>query len=151
MSTTPSSTEIRRWSPWDLEPWAGIAPWSTPLQHMLQEMWPHTLSGNDFAPGGALQETDDAFILEVDLPGVDKRDITIDISGRRVSVRGTKTVKERTGVLRHSTRAAGTFAYEAVLPVAVDEQAVTAGLADGVLTVTMPKAKEGKSTHVEIR
>lgn len=150
-NTASSSTEIRRRSPFDVEPWAGLAPWSTQVQRLIQEMWPHTLEGSEFAPGGELQETDEAFILELDLPGVDKKDVTIDISGRRVSVRGTKTVKERTGVLRHSTRAAGSFAYEAVLPVTVDEKAVAATLADGVLTVTMPKANEAKSTHIEIR
>ena len=151
-STTPStSTEVRRRPPWETDPWLTLAPWSSQLQGLMQELWPSSLPASDFSPGGELHETDDAFILELDLPGVDKKEINIDISGRRVSVRGTKSVKERTGVLRHSTRVAGSFAFEAVLATAVKEEAVTAALTDGVLTVTLPKATESKVRHVEIR
>ena len=151
-TTTPSpSTEIRRRSPWDVDPWLSLAPWSGQLQALMQELWPSTLPASDFSPGGELHETDEAFILELDLPGVEKEDISIDISGRRVSVRGTKKVKERTGVLRHSTRVTGSFAFEAVLAAAVKEEDVTAALTDGVLTVTLPKATESKARHVEIR
>ena len=148
-TNTPSaSTEMRRRSPWDRAPWSEFAPWSAPMRNLLDELWPTSLS--DFSPGGDLHETDEAFVLELDLPGVDKKDITIDISGRRVSVRGVKTVKEREGIVRHTTRTTGSFAYEAVLPVAVDDKAVTAALSDGVLTVTMPKAPAAKATHLEI-
>ena len=110
-----------------------------------------TNTGSKAAPGGELRETDDAFTLELDVPGVDKNDITIDFSGRRLSVRGTKTTeREGQGTLRNTTRTSGSFSYEAVLPVAVDEKAVTASLTDGVLMVRMPKATEAKTTHVEI-
>jgi HSP20 family protein len=121
------------------------------MQDLMEQMWSPGLGVGDFAPGGELRETDDAFTLELDLPGVDKKDITIDFSGRRLSVRGTKsTEKEGQGTLRHTTRTSGSFTYEAILPVPVDEASVTASLADGVLLVTMPKATEAKSTHVEI-
>ena len=66
-------------------------------------------------------------------------------------VHGSRTVKEREGVLRRSTRMTGTFSYEAVLPVSIDEQAVTAALKDGVLTTTMPKSTTTKATHIEVK
>ena len=59
-------------------------------------------------------------------------------------------VKEREGVLRRSTRASVSFAYEAVLPVSVDASRTTASLIDGVLVVSMPKVAESKATRVEI-
>jgi HSP20 family protein len=149
-NTPGTSTELRRRPPWDLPPWADLAPWGAQVRSLMDELWPSALAMGDFSPGGELQETDEAFVLELDLPGVDKKDIAIDISGRRVSVRGTKSVKERQGVLRHSTRTTGSFAYEAMLPVPVDDSSVKATLADGVLTVTMPKAPASKATHVEI-
>ncbi|GAA2481603.1 Hsp20/alpha crystallin family protein [Terrabacter carboxydivorans] len=131
--------------------WGELGPWAGRMQDLMEQMWSPAMGASDFAPGGELRETDDAFTLELDVPGVDKKDIEIDFSGRRLSVRGTKTTeKEGQGTLRHTTRTSGSFTYEAVLPVAVDEKAVTASLADGVLMVTMPKATEAKTTHVEI-
>jgi HSP20 family protein len=121
------------------------------MNELMQQMWPSTLAPGEFIPGVELHETDEAFELEVDLPGVDRKDITIDITGRRVRVHGTKTVKERDGILRHSTRSVGAFTYEGVLPAEVDESAVKASLTDGVLSVTMPKANEAKTTHIEIK
>ena len=54
-------------------------------------------------------------------------------------------------MLRHTTRVTGSFSYEAVLPAPVDEKKVTAVLADGVLTITMPKATEAKTTHITVK
>jgi HSP20 family protein len=150
-NTPGKATERRERSYWgELAPWADLAPWTTRMQDLIDQMWSPAMAA-DFAPGGELRETDEAFTLELDLPGVDKKDITIDFSGRRLSVRGTKTTeKEDSGTLRHTTRTSGSFTYEAILPVPIDEQSVTASLADGVLLVTMPKATEAKPTHVEI-
>ncbi len=132
-------------------PWGELGPWAGRMQDLVEQLWSPTMGGSDFAPGGELRESDDAFTLELDLPGVDKKDITIEFSGRRLSVRGTKTTeKEGQGTLRHTTRASGTFVYEAILPVPVEDQGVTASLTDGVLLVTMPKATEAKTTHIEI-
>jgi HSP20 family protein len=150
-TTTTPSTELRRRPPGrEIDPWEGFAPWGPRFQDIIEQMWPTTEGTTDFLPGGQVFETDDAFTLELDLPGVDKKDIDIDISGRRVSVTGTKVVKEREGILRRSTRASGSFAYEAVLPVAVDASRTTASLTDGVLVVAMPKVAESKATRVEI-
>lgn len=146
-STHSTPTERRR-PPWDLAIWGDLSPWSAPMRSLLGDLWSAQMS--DFSPGGDLHETDEAFVLELDLPGVDKKDVTIDVSGRRVSVRGVKTVKERQGVVRHTTRTTGSFSYEAILPVAVDDTTATAALVDGVLTITMPKAPAAKATHVTI-
>ncbi|WP_374970816.1 Hsp20/alpha crystallin family protein [Terrabacter sp. BE26] len=135
----------------ELPPWSELAPWAGRMQDFFEQLWAPVMDDSDFAPGGELRETDDAFTLELDVPGVEKKDITIELSGRRLSVRGTKTTeKEDRGTLHHTTRTSGSFAYEAILPVAVDDKAVTASLSDGVLLVTMPKAGRAKTTHIEI-
>lgn len=147
MSTnTPSrSTELRRRTPWEE---FSLAPWSHRMRELMEDVFQGLPAGVDFAPGGELQETDDAFMVELDLPGVDKKDVNIEMSDRRLTVRG---VKEKEGVLRHSTRVTGTFSYEAILPCPIDEAKVSAVLTDGVLTITMPKASEAKSTHITVK
>jgi HSP20 family protein len=66
-------------------------------------------------------------------------------------VRGSRTVKEHKGVMRHSTRMTGSFRHEAVLPAPIDEQAVTAALKDGALSITMPESTAAKATHIEVK
>jgi len=147
MSTSANKPgDITRRSLWD-----DIVPWNSRMQDLMQDLWSRSPFPSDFAPGGELHETDEAFTVELDLPGVDKGDITIDISGRRLMVHGSRTAKEHKGVMRHSTRITGSFRYEAVLPVPVDEELVTAALKDGVLTITMPKSTTGKATHIEVK
>jgi HSP20 family protein len=131
--------------------WEDLVPWNSRMQDLMQELWSRSPFPSDFAPGGELHETDEAFTVELDLPGVDKGDITIDISGRRLMVHGSRTAKEHKGVMRHSTRITGSFRYEAVLPVPVDERAVSAALKDGVLTITLPKSTTAKATHIEVK
>jgi HSP20 family molecular chaperone IbpA len=45
----------------------------------------------------------------------------------------------------------GSFRYEAVLPVSIAEQAVTAALKDGVLTITIPKSTTTKAARIEVK
>ena len=137
-------TELQHWLPF-----SEAFPWNPRLGQLFENMWPG--AGHEgYAPGAELEETDDGFVLELDVPGVEKKDITVDVIGRRVAVRGTRVEKERTGVMRHSTRVTGSFAYEATLPAEVDEKATTAELTDGVLTVRLPKAGGAKTNRVPI-
>ena len=137
-------TELQHW-----HPFSEAFPWNPRLGQLFENMW-HAAAHEGYAPGAELEETDDGFVLELDVPGVDKKDITVDVIGRRVAVRGTRVEKERTGVMRHSTRVTGSFAYEATLPAEVDEKATTAELTDGVLTVSLPKAGGAKTNRVPI-
>lgn len=100
---------------------------------------------------GDLEETDDAFIVEIDLPGIDKKDVDIDLEGRRLTVTGERKERERTGMLRRRTRTVGTYRHELVLPADVDEDGVDASLHDGVLTVRLPKHTATHRRRIAIR
>ncbi|TAM91348.1 MAG: Hsp20/alpha crystallin family protein [Jatrophihabitans sp.] len=136
----------------ELAPWGTpeAFPWNTRFGHLIDTMWQNAAHGADFPPNGDLEELEDTFVLDVDLPGVDRKDLTVDVSGRRVTISGTRVERERDGILRHSTRVTGAFRYEVVLPATVDEKAVSAKLADGVLTLRLPKVDGARSTHVPI-
>ncbi|MFF8973561.1 Hsp20/alpha crystallin family protein [Streptomyces sp. NPDC014995] len=108
------------------------------------------LLGDAWAPLADLEETDDAYLVEVDLPGVKKDDITVELNAGELSVHGEFKEKERTGVLRSRTRRTGQFDYRVTLPQDTDEEQVTAELADGVLTVKVAKAEKAKPRRIEI-
>ncbi|MFJ3921576.1 Hsp20/alpha crystallin family protein [Streptomyces sp. NPDC090022] len=108
------------------------------------------------APAGAwvpladMHEKDDAYVVEAELPGIKREDIDVEISERELHITGEYKEREREGVLRRGTRRSGHFEYRALLPADVKAEEVTATLADGVLTVAVPKAEAAKPRHIEI-
>lgn len=141
----PDQSELQRWTPM-----GDLFGWPTRISHLVDSMWHGGLPG-DVVPGAELRESDSKFVLEVDLPGLTKKDLNIEVAGRRVTVQGARAEKEREGVLRRTSRVTGQFALDVTLPVAADETGVTASLRDGVLTVTLPKAQVSSPTEIEIK
>jgi HSP20 family protein len=103
-----------------------------------------------FTPLADVEETDDSYTVEIELAGVQRADIDIEVSGQRLSVRGERKEKERVGILRRQDRVVGTFSYEITLPGSVIEDEVTADLADGVLTVRLPKPVSERPRRIPI-
>ncbi|MDX6292766.1 MAG: hypothetical protein QOH50_1841 [Kribbellaceae bacterium] len=112
---------------------------------------PSMLGADGFTPLADLEETDEAFLLEVELPGIKKKDINIEVEGRRLVISGERTEKERTGWLRRQTRSRGRFRYEVILPDELDEDQIEATLADGVLQVRIPKRSTGRRHHIDVK
>ncbi|MGW5479363.1 Hsp20/alpha crystallin family protein [Streptomyces sp. NPDC004008] len=102
-------------------------------------------------PSADVTESDDAFHVEIELPGVKANDIGIEANGQELVVSGEIKDKERKGVLRRSTRRTGSFEYRLQLPGEVDTDKITAEMKDGVLTVAVPKAEVAKPRHIEIK
>jgi HSP20 family protein len=103
-----------------------------------------------FIPLADIEETDDAYIIELEIPGVSKEDVTIEVTDHRVTIGGEIKQRERTGMLRRRTRRVGRFNFEAVLPSDVDETGASARLENGVLTVRVPKAANAQARRIEV-
>ena len=101
-------------------------------------------------PLADLSETDDHYLLEVELPGVKRDDISIEVQGNELSISGEFREKEKVGWFRSRTRRTGRFEYRAVLPQGINEDGINAELAEGVLTVTVPKSAAAKRRRIEI-
>jgi HSP20 family protein len=108
--------------------------------------WPR-----DWNPALDIEETEDAWIFEVELPGVDRDHVEVLMSGTDLSISGETTERERAGVLRHRTRRTGAFRYRTTLPDGVDPDQVEAGLENGVLTVRVPRPEHAKARRIKIR
>jgi HSP20 family protein len=103
-----------------------------------------------FTPPADVEETDDAYLVDIELPGVRKDDLDIEIAGRRLSVRGERKEKERVGILRRRERTVGRFAYEVTLPGNVDDSGIVANLDGGVLTVRVPKPASERARRIPV-
>jgi HSP20 family protein len=82
-----------------------------------------------------IEETDDAFIVELDLPNVRSQDVNVELRDNELRVSGEYKRKERKDVLRRQMRRVGEFEYVIALPGQLDPDNVDASLADGTLTV----------------
>ncbi|MFF7391915.1 Hsp20/alpha crystallin family protein [Streptomyces scabiei] len=103
-----------------------------------------------WTPLADVTESDDAFRVEIELPGVKSKDIDVEANGQELVVTGEIKEKERKGVLRRSTRRVGAFEYRLRLPGEVDAEKINAQMSDGVLAITVPKAEVAKPRRVEI-
>ncbi len=122
------------------------------LYERVNALWQSGLGGalEHWSPLADVEETDDAYTVELDLPGVAREDVDIQLDDRRLTVSGDIEEKERTGILHRRTRRVGRFHFSVTLPGDVDPDGVSAHLQDGVLTVHVPKAAQAKPRRIAI-
>ena len=112
--------------------------------------WPPPVQG--WAPPADLSETDEAYLAEVELPGVARDDMSVELAGQELVISGEFTDTGKEGRALRRGRRSGRFEYRVLLPGQADPDPdkITAALADGVLTVTVPKAEAGKPRRIQI-
>jgi HSP20 family protein len=126
------------------------------LQNLMTELFESTLGGvgvpteGMFVPLVDIEETDDAWILEAEVPGVNRKDVNVDVRDSEVFISGEIKEKERKGILRRRTRPVGRFEFRVMLPGDVDGDGIDAKLDDGVLNVRIPKAERARPRRIEI-
>jgi len=147
---TPTAAE--RW-----EPVGDIDQVAQRMRRVLEETfgglaWPSPLLPDAaWAPLVNIEEQDDAYVIEAELPGVKRDDVNIEVVGNELSVTGEIKEKERTGILRRKARRVGRFEYRVRLPDQVDAEKIEASLDEGVLTIRVPKASRAERRQVEIK
>lgn len=100
-------------------------------------------------PAMDLAETDDAYVLRADLPGLDPSEVTIELQDRVLTISGERREERELGYHRVE-RSFGAFRRSLTLPEGVDADAISASFDKGVLTVQVPKPEERKPRRVQI-
>jgi HSP20 family protein len=114
--------------------------------------WPSQLFERDgWAPPVDIEERDDAYVVEADLPGVKRDDVQIEQLGNELSISGECKEQQRSGVVRKRARRTGRFQYRVSLPEQIAAEEIEAKLADGVLTVRLPKAQKAARKRIEVK
>ena len=99
-----------------------------------------------FAPRVDVDESDEAYTVRADLPGLEEKDIQVSLEEGVLTIHGkleSEKDEDRPGV-RWVERARGSFRRAIQLPAEIDVAKVTASYRQGVLTVTLPKLPEAK-------
>jgi HSP20 family protein len=129
-----------------------------PLRSALERVfgdWP--VAGPDgslteMAPALDVRETDNAYIIEVDLPGMDPKETEVLVEGRMVTIRGRRRIEQerQEGGYLVRERRAGEFIRAVALPGMVDVDEVTSRFENGQLTITLPKEAQSRPRRIEI-
>jgi HSP20 family protein len=88
--------------------------------------------------------------IDVDLPGVELKDLEVAIQGEVLTIKADRPVEEGRKY-QYNGRRFGRFERSLKLPETVDAEAVDARLANGVLHLTLPKRPETRVTKVKVR
>ena len=144
-----SPQPLQRW-----EPARELEQLQNQMERWMESVWSPIGAGNGgstWLPVADIEETDDAWIIEAELPGVDRKDVTVELRDSELIISGEIKQKERKGVLRRRTRRTGEFEYRVTLPGQTDAESIDASLHDGVLTVRVPKANQAKPRRIEVK
>lgn len=98
-----------------------------------------------------IEETEEAWIVEAELPGVERKDVTVELRGAELEITGEIKERERKGIMRRQTRRSGRYDYRVQLPGEANAAQIEAKLSEGVLTVRVPKAEQTRPQRIEVK
>jgi HSP20 family protein len=148
-----SASTPERW-----EPLSELEQMTERMRRMLDESFggfglssPRLMEETSWSPMVDIEERDDAYVIEAELPGVKRQDVNIELVGNELAITGEIKERERKGAVRRRTRRTGRFEYRVTLPNQVDAEKIEAGLDQGVLTVRVPKSEREQRRKIEIK
>jgi HSP20 family protein len=137
-------------------PWHEMNSLQRQLNHLFDDaLTPTNWDGfNNLSkvPAAELTETDDAVHLKLELPGMEAKDLDVQVMADRVAIAGerkSETKTEEDGRTRSEFRY-GKFQRVIPLPVRIQNTNVTADYKDGILNLTLPKSEEEKNKVVKV-
>jgi HSP20 family protein len=130
------------------------------LQRQLNHLFDDALTPENWGdfgnlakvPAAELTETDDAVHLKLEVPGMEAKDLDVQVMVDRVAIAGERKSETKTaekGVTRSEFRY-GKFSRVIPLPVRIQNTNVTADYKDGILNLTLPKSESEKNKVVKV-
>jgi HSP20 family protein len=108
---------------------------------------------SQWVPRVDIREEDNRFVIFADLPGVDPKDIEVNMDKGILSIRGERSMESRTEDERFSRieRAHGVFHRRFALPESADPEGIAASGRHGVLEITIPKRPETTPRRIQVQ
>jgi HSP20 family protein len=110
------------------------------------------LFDREFSPAMDVVENADGYLVCVDLPGVDKKDLEISAADNVLTIKGEKKEDKKSKSGKYFRRESweGSFQRTISIPYGVDPEKIDAKLADGVLTIALQKREEAKPKQIAV-
>ncbi|MDX2213571.1 MAG: Hsp20/alpha crystallin family protein [Oculatellaceae cyanobacterium bins.114] len=138
---------VRYW-----QPFREIEMMRRQFDSLFNELTPATKGQLTLTPAIELKDAGDAVTLRAQLPGIDAKDLDIQVSKKAISISGEQRQESKTdenGMI-HSEFRYGKFQRVIPLPVAVQNDQVQAEYKDGILSLTLPKVTEARNSVVKV-
>ena len=110
------------------------------------------MADGEWCPDVDIHERDDAFVIQAELPGGDRKDIRVNVCNGVLTLEGERRQASETtrGRVHRVERSYGNFIRSFTLPKGVDEQHLKAHFHDGLLDIELPKTAESKATLIDV-
>lgn len=144
----PPSSLRRRWSPA-----RELEELHERMDQLMEDLWSGRTPNGDgiWSPLVDIEETEDAWIIEAEVPGAKRKDINVEVRDSELTITGEIKERERKGLIRRRTRRTGRFDYRVTLPGGASPDGIEASLDDGVLTVRVPKPEQARPRRIEVK
>jgi len=138
---------IRYW-----QPWSEVDTIRQQLDRALNEFASASHELTSWAPVIELQDIGDALVLRVQLPGVLPEAVDVQVARKGIVIAGESTAPTAIADTKYyqSEFRYGKFKRVITLPVAVENESVTADFSHGILTLTLPKVVEARNKVVKV-
>jgi HSP20 family molecular chaperone IbpA len=105
-----------------------------------------------YRPLADIRDTGNGVVLLLEMPGVGREDVDIDLERRVLTIRGRGRVISPEGYRRvYAEYGEGDYERVFALSEEIDEGAIRAEMANGVLTLTLPRAETAKPRRIEVK
>ena len=106
----------------------------------------------DWTPSADISETDTAYLIKAEIPGVNKEDVKVTIENGMLTIQGERKMEkeEKDKKFHRIERSYGSFMRSFRVPDDADESAVKAEFKDGVLNVTLNKSAKAKPKAINV-
>lgn len=125
------------------------------FDRLFEDFWPaeHSASEERFIPAFDIAETEEAYTVTAELPGIEKGNISVDYDLGILTISGEKKAERREDKedFHLVERQYGSFRRAFRVPENVNPEEVDAAYKDGVLTVTLKKSESAKSRKIEVK
>ncbi|HEX6272996.1 MAG TPA: Hsp20/alpha crystallin family protein [Polyangiaceae bacterium] len=133
-----------------LNAWNAVSTLDRMFDDVMGSAFGTATSNRTFNPAIDVRASDTEVVLVCDVPGVRQEDLEITLTNHVLTIQGTRKFDSGETQRVMLGRAYGSFNRSFTLPDALDEEKLTAELADGVLTVRIPKLPKAQPRKIQI-
>ena len=123
---------------------------STLFDDMMGSTLGAATNSRTFTPDIDVRATDEELLVVCDVPGVKQEDLDVTLHEHVLTIKGARKFDSAPGQQVVIGRSYGSFTRSFTLPSSLDEEKLSADLADGVLTIRIPKSPKAKPMKVQI-
>lgn len=141
-------TRFERWDPTDE---------LTTLRNSMDRLWSRMTAENEpalanWAPTSDVVETKDEILIKAELPGLDEKDVDVEIENGVLTIKGERNAEQETDEkgYRRIERAYGSFLRTFTLPTNIEAEKISATFTNGLLEVHMPKMEGAKPRTIKV-